>query len=92
MALEALGMVETRGYTGAVEAVNIMLKSGGIKILGKEVTGENFITVFAEGEYEAVKSAVLKGADSVRKIGELISYNVITNPHPGLKIFLSNLK
>ena len=92
MALSALGMVETRGYTGAIEAVNTMLHSGGITILGKEATGENFITVFAEGEYEAVKSAVNKGADSVRKVGELISYNVIANPHPGLKVFLSKLK
>ena len=87
MPIIALGMVETRGYTGAIEAANIMLNAG-VKVLGREITGENFITVFIEGDLESVKSAVELGADSVRKVGELISYNVIPNPHPELKIFL----
>ncbi len=90
MAVIALGMVETRGLTGAIEAANNMLNSGGVKIIGKEVTIGNFITVFINGEFDAVKAAVEKGADSVRTVGELISYNVIPNPHPELNIILPN--
>lgn len=90
MPIDALGMVETRGMSGAIEAANTMLNSKGIKILGKEKIGDGFVTVFIEGEFEPVKTAVEAGADSVRKVGELISYNIIKAPHPQLKNLLPN--
>lgn len=90
MAVIALGMIETRGFTGAVEAANTMLQTGDVKLIGKQITNDNFITVFITGEYESVKSAVETGADSVRKAGELISYLVIANPHPELNLILPN--
>ena len=90
MPVNAIGMVETRGMSGAIEAANVMLNSNDIRILGKEKIGDGFVTVFVEGEFEPVKKAVEAGADSVRKVGELISYNVIKDPHPQLKNLLPN--
>ena len=85
MALSALGLVETRGLTAAIEAANIILKKGGIAVIGKNIYGNGFITVFAEGEFEAVKSAIEAGADSAGKLGKLVSYLIIPKPHPELK-------
>lgn len=85
MALSALGLVETRGLTAAIEAANIILKNDGIAVIGKDISGNGFITVFVEGEFETVKSAIKAGADSAGKLGKLVSYHIIPKPHPELK-------
>ena len=90
MATKALGMVETRGLSGAIEAANTMMHAHDVKFVAKVVIGGGFVTVFIEGDFDAVKNATEAGADSVRKVGELISYHIIPNPHPQLKLILSN--
>ncbi len=85
MAVTALGMVETSGLTAAIEAADIILKKDGAALIGKYFSGGNFFTVFAEGDFEDVKSAIEAGAESAGKLGKLIGYCVIPKPHPGLK-------
>jgi ethanolamine utilization protein EutM len=75
MALEALGMVETKGFVGAVEAADAMVKAANVQLLGKEYI------VFVRGDVGAVKAATDAGAAAARRVGELISVHVIPRPH-----------
>jgi ethanolamine utilization protein EutM len=81
MALEALGMVETKGFVGAVEAADAMVKAANVQLLGKEYIGAGYVTVFVRGDVGAVKAATDAGAAAARRVGELISVHVIPRPH-----------
>lgn len=81
MALEALGMIETKGFVGAVEAADAMVKAANVQLLGKEYIGAGYVTVFVRGDVGAVKAATDAGAAAARRVGELISVHVIPRPH-----------
>src|SRR5438105_9135221 len=81
MPLEALGMVETKGFVGAVEAADAMVKAANVQLLGKEYIGAGYVTVFVRGDVGAVKAATDAGAAAARRVGELISVHVIPRPH-----------
>ena len=76
----ALGMVETRGLVGAIEAADAMVKSGNVTLVGKEQVGGGLVTVMVRGDVGAVKSATDAGAAAAEKVGELISVHVIPRP------------
>ncbi len=81
MSLEALGMIETRGLIGAVEAADAMVKAANVILVGKEYIGAGFVTVMVRGDVGAVKAATDAGAAAARRVGELISVHVIPRPH-----------
>lgn len=77
----ALGMVETRGLIGAVEAADAMVKAAKVRLLGKERTGGGLVIIRVIGEVGAVRSAVDAGARAAEKVGELLSTHIIPRPH-----------
>ncbi len=81
MPLEALGMVETKGFVGAVEAADAMVKAANVQLIGKEYIGAGYVTIFVRGDVGAVKAATDAGAAAARRVGELISVHVIPRPH-----------
>jgi ethanolamine utilization protein EutM len=81
MSYEALGMVETRGLVGAVEAADAMVKAAKVVLVGKEQVGGAYVTVLVRGDVGAVKAATDAGAAAARRVGELISVHVIPRPH-----------
>ena len=76
----ALGMIETRGLVGAVEAADAMVKAAKVTLLGKEISGGGLVTVMVRGEVGAVKAATEAGAVAARRVGELVSVHVIPRP------------
>ena len=76
----ALGMIETRGLVGAVEAADAMVKAAKVTLLGKEISGGGLVTVMVRGEVGAVKAATEAGAAAARRVGELVSVHVIPRP------------
>jgi ethanolamine utilization protein EutM len=78
--MKALGMIETRGLVGAIEALDSMVKSANVEVLGVKEIGGGLVSVFVQGDVGAVKAAVDAGAESVKKIGELVSVHVIPRP------------
>ncbi len=81
MSMEALGMVETRGLVGAVEAADAMVKTANVVLTGREYIGAGYVTVLVRGDVGAVKAATDAGAAAARRVGELISVHVIPSPH-----------
>ena len=84
----ALGMVETRGLVGAIEAADAMVKSANVQLIGKEQIGGGLVTVMVRGDVGAVKSATDAGAAAAEKVGELISVHVIPRPHNEVELIL----
>ena len=81
MTLEALGMVETKGLTGSIEAADAMVKAANVLLIGKEYIGAGYVTVMVRGDVGAVKAATDAGAAAARRVGELVSVHVIPRPH-----------
>ena len=81
MSLEALGMIETKGLVGSLEAADAMLKAANVLLVGKEYIGAGYVTVFVRGDVGAVKAATDAGAAAARRVGELVSVHVIPRPH-----------
>jgi ethanolamine utilization protein EutM len=79
--MEALGMIETKGLTGAIEAADAMVKAAKVVLQGKEYIGAGFVTVTVRGDVGAVKAATDAGAAAARRVGELVSVHVIPSPH-----------
>ncbi len=92
MALEALGMVETRGLTAAIEAADSMVKAAQVTLIGTEKIGSGLVTVMVRGDVGAVKSAVEAGAANAAKLGELVATHVIPRPHSDVEKILPVLK
>ena len=84
----ALGMIETKGLVGAVEAADAMCKAAKVTLIGKEKSGAALITVLVRGEVGAVKAAVEAGAAAAKRVGELVSQHVIPRPAGDLDLFL----
>jgi ethanolamine utilization protein EutM len=81
MTFEALGMIETKGLIGAVEAADAMVKTANVVLVGKEYIGAGYVTVMVRGDVGAVKAATDAGAAAARRVGELVSVHVIPRPH-----------
>jgi ethanolamine utilization protein EutM len=81
MILEALGMIETKGFIGAVEAADAMVKAANVVLVGREYIGAGYVTVLVRGDVGAVKAATDAGAAAARRVGELVSVHVIPRPH-----------
>ena len=78
---DALGMVETRGFIGSVEAADAMVKTANVQLIGSEYIGAGYVTVLVRGDVGAVKAATDSGAAAARRVGELVSVHVIPRPH-----------
>lgn len=85
---EALGMVETKGFVGAVEAADAMTKSANVTLVGTEKIGAGLVTVFVRGDVGAVKASVDAGAAAAANVGELVSTHVIPRPHADVEKIL----
>ena len=81
MPFEALGMIETKGFIGAVEAADAMVKTANVVLVGKEYIGAGYVTVMVRGDVGAVNAATDAGAAAARRVGELVSVHVIPRPH-----------
>lgn len=92
MALEALGMIETKGLIGAIEAADAMVKAANVKLIGKETIGGGYVTVMVRGDVGAVKASADAGAAAAQRVGELISVHVIPRPHSDVEMILPNAK
>jgi len=78
---EALGMVETRGFIGAVEAADAMVKTANVLLIGKEYLLNGYVAVLVRGDVGSVKAATEAGSIAARRVGELISVRVIPRPY-----------
>ncbi len=92
MTLEALGMVETKGLIGSIEAADAMVKSANVVLIGKEYIGAGYVTVMVRGDVGAVKAATDAGAAAARRVGELVSVHVIPRPHAEVERILPKAK
>jgi ethanolamine utilization protein EutM len=84
----ALGMVETKGLVGAIEAADAMVKAANVHLIGSEYIGGGFVTVMVRGDVGAVKAATDAGAAAAKRVGELVSVHVIPRPHSDVEIIL----
>ena len=85
---EAIGLIETKGLVGMIEAADAMLKAANVHLIGKERIGGGFMTVIVEGEVAAVKASVDAGAAAAKRVGEVISIHVIPRPHEEIEKLL----
>lgn len=84
----ALGLVETRGLVGSIEAADAMVKAANVRLIGKEQIGGGYVTVMVRGDVGAIKAATDAGAAAARRVGELVSVHVIARPHDELEKIL----
>jgi len=92
MAMEALGMVETRGLVAAIEAADAMLKAANVVLVGTEKIGSGLVSVMVRGDVGAVKAAVEAGNASASALGEIVAVHVIPRPHGDVEKILPALK
>ncbi|CEI72789.1 MULTISPECIES: propanediol utilization microcompartment protein PduA [Romboutsia] len=85
---EALGLIETKGLVGAIEAADAMTKSANVELVGYEKIGSGLVTVMVRGDVGAVKASVDAGAVAAEKVGELVSKHVIPRPHTDVEKIL----
>ncbi|OQY96734.1 MAG: ethanolamine utilization protein EutM [Chloroflexi bacterium UTCFX4] len=84
----ALGMVETKGLIGSIEAADAMVKAANVTLIGSEYVGGGFVTVMVRGDVGAVKAATDAGAAAAKRVGELVSVHVIPRPHSDVEMIL----
>ncbi|MDU2066131.1 MAG: propanediol utilization microcompartment protein PduA [Sporomusaceae bacterium] len=89
---EALGMVETKGLVGAIEAADAMVKAANVILIGYEKIGSGLVTVMVRGDVGAIKAATDAGASAARKVGEVVSVHVIPRPHMDVEKILPKVK
>ncbi|MEA0555317.1 BMC domain-containing protein [Lysinibacillus irui] len=89
MNLGALGMIETKGLVGSIEAADAMVKAANVNIVGKVHVGGGIVTVLVRGDVGAVKAATDAGAAAAQRVGELLSVHVIPRPHAELEAILN---
>jgi ethanolamine utilization protein EutM len=90
--LQALGMIETKGLVGSIEAADAMVKAANVTLIGKEHVGGGLVTVMVRGDVGAVKAATDAGAAAAGKIGELVSVHVSPRPHSEVEAILPAAK
>ncbi|MEZ6131945.1 MAG: BMC domain-containing protein [Planctomycetaceae bacterium] len=91
-AMEALGMIETKGFVCMLEAVDTMLKAANVTMVGWDKVGSGLVTTFIVGDVGAVKAAIDAGAQAASKLGEVVSVEVIPRPHEELVAVLPKAK
>ena len=91
MEKQALGMVETKGLVGSVEAADAMVKAANVRLIGKVLVGGGLVTVMVRGDVGAVKAAVDAGATAAGRVGELVSVHVIPRPHDEVEGILPSM-
>ncbi len=89
---DALGLVETKGLIGSIEAADAMVKTANVTLAGKEYIGAGYVTVMVRGDVGAVKAATDAGAAAARRVGELVSVHVIPRPHAEVEKMLPKAK
>ncbi|XER15194.1 Propanediol utilization protein PduA [Sporomusa aerivorans] len=89
---EALGMIESKGLVGAIEAADAMLKAANVVLVGYEKIGSGLVTVMVRGDVGAVKAAVDAGAVAAKNVGEIMSVHVIPRPHTDVEKILPKIK
>ena len=87
----ALGMIETKGLIGAIEAADAMVKAANVTLVGTEKIGSGLVTVMVRGDVGAVKAAVDAGAAAADKVGQVVSVHVIPRPHGDVEKILPSL-
>lgn len=92
MAKLALGMIETRGLTAAIEAADAMIKSAEVTLVGTEKIGSGLVTVMVRGDVGAVNAAVDSGSAAASRLGELVATHVIPSPHTDVEKILPTVK
>ncbi|VFQ45059.1 ethanolamine utilization microcompartment protein EutM [Desulfoluna butyratoxydans] len=86
--MKALGMVETKGLVGAIEAADAMVKAANVELVGREQVGSGLVTALVRGDVGAVKAATDAGAAAADRVGELVSVHVIPRPHSEVELIL----
>lgn len=89
--MEALGMIETKGFCALIEATDAMMKAANVTFIGWDKVGSGLVTAFVTGDVAAVKAATDAGANAASRIGEVISVQVIPRPHEDLTVVLPEL-
>ncbi|MEG6522915.1 ethanolamine utilization microcompartment protein EutM [Desulfotomaculum sp. 1211_IL3151] len=89
---EALGLIETKGLVGAIEAADAMVKAANVSLIGREFVGGGLVTIMVRGDVGAVKAATDAGAAAAQRVGELISVHVIPRPHGDVELILPAVK
>jgi microcompartment protein CcmL/EutN len=92
MAQQALGLIETRGYVGAVEAADAMVKAANVTLAGYTKVGAALVTVMVRGDVGAVKAAVAAGFAAAEAVGEVASQHVIPRPHTDTELLIGTVK
>ena len=82
---DALGLIETKGFVGMVEAADAMVKAAKVELVGYEKIGGGYVTTIVRGDVAAVRAATEAGAAAAAKVGEVVSVHVIPRPHPMLE-------
>ena len=90
--LQALGMIETKGLVGSVEAADAMVKAANVRLIGKVHVGGGLVTVMVRGDVGAVKAATAAGTAAATRVGELVSVHVIPRPHNEVEYILPTLE
>lgn len=85
---EALGLIETKGFVGMVEAADAMVKAAKVELVGYEKIGGGYVTAIVRGDVAAVKAATEAGARGAERVGELVSVHVIPRPHANIDLVL----
>ena len=88
---DALGMIETKGLIGAIEAADAMVKAANVYLIGREFVGGGLVTVMVRGDVGAVKAATDAGAAAAQRVGELLSVHVIPRPHQEVESILPSV-
>ena len=91
-AMQALGMIETKGLVAAIEAADAMVKAANVTLIGKEHVGGGLVTVMVRGDVGAVKAATDAGAAAAERVGEMVSVHVIPRPHKEVEAILPALQ
>lgn len=85
---DALGLIETRGLVGSIEAADTMVKAANVQLIGYEQVGGGYVTVMVRGDVGAVKAATDAGAEAAARVGEVVSVHVIPRPHAEVETIL----
>ena len=92
MKYDPLGMIETNGLIGSIEAADAKVKAANVTLVGKEFVGGGLVTVMVRGDVGAVKAATDAGAAAAQRVGELVSVHVIPRPHAEVETILPAVK
>ena len=90
--MQALGMIETKGLVGSIEAADAMVKAANVTLAGKVLVGGGLVTVRVRGDVGAVKAAVDAGAAAAERVGELLSIHVIPRPHADVEMIIPHVE